>query len=369
MKILQWSASSTWDRGGRTNFVKDLADQITQLGHEIVWALTLEPSSGSSPQPEGNTLFLPSQELGTQIRQEEFADYATRLQEFLCQYRPDIVHCHKIGPIDSLVLSAATKPLGIPLVYTEHEAPTTGNDEFFAKRDTIFQRFSAIICPSEQSRSLLEGLFPSAAGKLVSIPNGVVTPDSPGTVFPPRSVFFSGRLSPEKGGEWLLDAWRIVLESEPDAKLTIAGEGSEAPILIEKTQHLGIESSVNWVGWLDRDASRALMGSHQLVVVPSIWQEPFGLVAAEASAAGRPAIVSEVGALRSIVVDGVTGIHVPPLDSTALASAILRLLKNPVTGEDMGRAGRARVLSEYSIPTCAKKHLDLYATITRDGGR
>lgn len=366
MKILQWSASPASDRGGRAAFVKDLADQLTELGHEIIWAITLEASSGHSVRSQDNSLILPSHERVSALQQKDFALYSAELQKFLHSHRPDIIHCHKIGSIESLILSAAATALKIPILYTEHEAPTMGADEFFAKRNTILQRVSTVICPSEHSKSLMRKIFPSLAERFVSIPNGVPEPGSSVTNLVPQSVYFSGRHSPEKGARWLLESWRLVLDSEPDAQLTIAGEGIETQDLLALAEQLGVASSIRWPGWLERGANLALMNSHQVVVVPSLWEEPFGLVAAEASAAGRPVIVSAVGALSNVVADGVTGIHVTPRDNNALASAILRLLHNPQEGEDMGQAGRERAFKIFSIQACANLHINLYSTTIRE---
>jgi glycosyltransferase involved in cell wall biosynthesis len=79
-----------------------------------------------------------------------------------------------------------------------------------------------------------------------------------------------------------------------------------------------------------------------LAVVPSVWPEPFGLVALEAMISGRPVIASRIGGLSDTVVDGETGLLVPPGDATALAKALRRLLDDQDLREQMGLAGRQR---------------------------
>jgi glycosyltransferase involved in cell wall biosynthesis len=79
-----------------------------------------------------------------------------------------------------------------------------------------------------------------------------------------------------------------------------------------------------------------------IAVVPSVWPEPFGQVAAEAMSCGRPVIASAVGGLRDIVVDGETGLLVPPGDADALCDALRTLLADPARRARMGDAGRRR---------------------------
>jgi glycosyltransferase involved in cell wall biosynthesis len=82
-------------------------------------------------------------------------------------------------------------------------------------------------------------------------------------------------------------------------------------------------------------------------VVPSVWPEPFGLVAAEAMAAGKPVVASAVGGLAELVQDGITGIHVPPGDVAALRNALERIVADAPLRARLGAAGRERA-QEYS---------------------
>jgi glycosyltransferase involved in cell wall biosynthesis len=85
-----------------------------------------------------------------------------------------------------------------------------------------------------------------------------------------------------------------------------------------------------------------------IAVVPSVWPEPFGTVAIEAMAAGRPVVASAVGGLREVVVHGETGLHVPAADPPALAEALGELLADPARRLRMGEAGRRRAQENFS---------------------
>jgi glycosyltransferase involved in cell wall biosynthesis len=124
-----------------------------------------------------------------------------------------------------------------------------------------------------------------------------------------------------------------------------------------QADRLGLREVVRFAGWVD-DARR-LMHACDLITVPSRW-EGFGLVTLEAMACARPLIVSNTSALPEIVVDGKTGLLVPPEDSASLASAIARLLAHPDLAAQMGQAGYQRLIEEFSVDKMVCATLDLY---------
>jgi len=99
------------------------------------------------------------------------------------------------------------------------------------------------------------------------------------------------------------------------------------------------------------------------VVIPSLGAEAFGLVALEAMACAKPVVASRVGALREIIVDGETGILVPPNDVLALSSALDYLVENPRQAREMGEKGYDRVMGHYSADLVVPRMLRLYAEL------
>jgi len=97
------------------------------------------------------------------------------------------------------------------------------------------------------------------------------------------------------------------------------------------------------LGWLDHQKIKEFYRDMDICVVPSLWEEPFGMVAVEAMASGKPVIASRAGGLSDSVKDSVTGFHFPPGDSNALAEKLNILLDDSSLREKMGRAGRERV--------------------------
>jgi glycosyltransferase involved in cell wall biosynthesis len=166
-----------------------------------------------------------------------------------------------------------------------------------------------------------------------------------------------GRLIPIKGHEILLRALARARLQVPDIALDIAGTGPLEPKLRALARDLRIEDAVRFLGYVT-PVAKAIENA-AIVVVPSRG-EGFGMVALEAMERGRPVIATAVGGLPEIVVDGETGILVPSGDEEALAAAMVSLATDLGRGAQMGSAGRARALAEFSPERSADRIDELY---------
>ena len=160
-----------------------------------------------------------------------------------------------------------------------------------------------------------------------------------------RDVLFVGRLSKEKGVEQLLDAWKRTDRGE--AKLLLAGEGPERSALENKIAAEKI-GGVEFLGFVAKEDQAALWKRAAFSVVPSIWQEPLGLVVFEAWERGRGVVVSDTGGLADSVEDGVDGFKVPMCDADAWAAAMGELLREPGRSVQMARAGVAKLERDFT---------------------
>jgi len=166
----------------------------------------------------------------------------------------------------------------------------------------------------------------------------------PGASAPPPSgshVGFVGRIEPRKGVLELIEAAHGFLEGRPAATLTIIGEPGEpgdpyARRVREAAAAPSLGGRVALAGF--REDAAVAMAELDLVVVPSL-AEPYGTVSAEAAATGRAAVVSAVGGMTEVVIDGETGLHVPPGDPAALAEAVGALLDDPTRLSALGARG------------------------------
>jgi len=150
-------------------------------------------------------------------------------------------------------------------------------------------------------------------------------------------VVYVGRLDEVKGIRFLMDAWdhSAFGRARRAVRLVIAGSGPLEPVVREWADR---HEEVDVVGLISPEACRSLMSRARAVVVPSIWDEPFGLVVAEAMAAGAPPIAPRHGAFPELIQDGVDGVLFSSGDVGDLAAQLTRLVDQPGWFDDLGRA-------------------------------
>lgn len=153
-------------------------------------------------------------------------------------------------------------------------------------------------------------------------------------------------LHPVYGLDLLIEAFSQVHDRFPQTLLRIAGEGPERRVLEDLAKKLGVTDCIEWLGQLPNANVADFYRSVDVVVVPS-RQESFGVTAVEGSACARPVIASRVGGLTEVIVEGETGLLVPPENISELGKAMERLIKDPILRDTMGQLGRANVLRHY----------------------
>lgn len=188
-----------------------------------------------------------------------------------------------------------------------------------------------------------------------------------------------GRLVPRKGVDLVIRAMRALADrGVNDVELVIAGgagdakgleEDPEARRLLALASELSVADRVILRGQVPRERMPELLRSADAVVCAP-WYEPFGIVPLEAMACGIPVVAAAVGGLIDTVVDGQTGMHVPPRNPEALSVAIQQVIENPDEARELGRAGHARVHARYSWDRIAADTEKAYQlTINQANGR
>ncbi|MEN6404579.1 MAG: glycosyltransferase, partial [Armatimonadia bacterium] len=137
-----------------------------------------------------------------------------------------------------------------------------------------------------------------------------------------------------------------ILSVCPDTQFVFAGDGSMRDGLLRQAREAGVAERVRLVGHLTGDVLAAFYHACDVIAIPSLY-EPFGMVALEAMAAGRPVIASATGGLKETVLAGATGVAIPPRDPRALASAVVQLLMNPQAAASLGRQAQERIATEF----------------------
>ena len=190
--------------------------------------------------------------------------------------------------------------------------------------------------------------------------NGVPLVPAPRVLSAAPTAVFAGRLVPEKGVDILLHAFALVRRKIPSAKLWIAGDGNERPRLERLIDELSLRDSVSMLGFLARDEMERKFSQTWVQVVPGRWEEPFGMVIAEAMMRGSAVVASSLGGALDLVEHQITGLLVPPGDVAALSDALTSILSEPGAARTMGQAGRARALRDLTEEASVDRFVALY---------
>jgi glycosyltransferase involved in cell wall biosynthesis len=166
-----------------------------------------------------------------------------------------------------------------------------------------------------------------------------------------------GRLEPQKGHSVLLQALPKVLRDFPHARLVCVGEGRLRQDLEQQTRILQLQDAVRFVGYQSNIADWLLQSD--ISILPSLY-EGLPLVAIESLAAGRPVVATSVDGTPEVIIDGKTGVTVPPGDTERLAEAISILLRDPELRRNLGLRGRALVLECFGEERQVQETQQLY---------
>lgn len=177
---------------------------------------------------------------------------------------------------------------------------------------------------------------------------------------PSPTAIVAGRLVPEKGVDVLLRALARVVHRHPRARLVVAGDGPERGSLHRLAEASGLGHHVEFTGRLDRDALFDRLRSSWVACVPSVWEEPFGMIAAEAQMHGVAVLASRTGGLTEIVGDGETGFLVPPGDVDATADRLESVFSDPERALSLGRRGHLRARDVFGLDASAARFEGLY---------
>lgn len=254
----------------------------------------------------------------------------------------DIIHSHDwLTTFSAFTLKHSLKK---PLISTIHATEYGRNQGIYTDEQrfihniewwTTYESWRVIVC-SNHMKDELKNLFALPDDKLVILPNGI-NPNNLKTTLNlseirknyanenERIILFIGRLYSQKGAEYLLRSIPMVLDKVTNIKVIFVGTGPQLGDLIQEANHLGLNNKVIFTGFIDDNLRNALLHVADLLVFPSIY-EPFGIVALEAMALGKPVIASRVGGFSEIIEDGKDGLLFEPKNIFDLANKIVYVL-------------------------------------------
>jgi glycosyltransferase involved in cell wall biosynthesis/phosphoheptose isomerase len=294
---------------------------------------------------------------------------------------PDVVHAHFWMSGHAALLAAREVP--VPVIQTFHalgvvkrryqgDKDTSPDERLGIERDLVRRTDEIVATCTDETFELLR--LGASRHRLTVVPCGVdlalFGADGPRETMRDgrHRLLCVGRLVERKGIGNVIEA----LAELPDAELVVAGGPPAAELdadpdvqrLRAVAERSGVADRVDLRGRVERADLPALLRSADAVVCAP-WYEPFGIVPLEAMACGVPVVASAVGGMIDTVVDGVTGIHVPPRDPERLAAALRSLLAQPERRAAIGRAGVRRARRLYDWGRVATATLDVYARHVR----
>lgn len=302
---------------------------------------------------------------------------ARALWSLYCAFRrtrPDIVHTHtsKAGFIGRLAAWLARVPV---IVHTMHEPPHNAAGGRFTRALYIWlERLAAhlathvITVSYANEREIMRQRLVSRA-KLSVVREGLDLRGYPRAADPRAAVRALGiddgapvvgavgRLEEAKGHTWLIQAARRVLAEIPQARFVIVGGGHLRDRLQSEIDALGLHDRVLLTGY--REDMLALMQGFDVFALPSLW-EGLGIVLLEAMAYARPVVASGVGGVNDVVIDGETGLLVPPRAVDAMADALLTLIRDGDLRQRLGEAGASRLAAEFRDEACNAGLMSIY---------
>jgi D-inositol-3-phosphate glycosyltransferase len=372
------------DAGGQNVHVRELGRGLAAAGHRVrVYTRRDSPELPDVVEEDGVEVHHVTAGPASRVPKDRLVGHVPELAAGLERSwradRPDLVHGHFW--MSGLAALAAVRELDVPVVQTFHAlghvkrrhqgADDTSPAGRVPAEQVIARQVDRVVATCEDE--LFELLRMGARRHSVSIvPCGVdvdaVTPHGPSLnrTDRPRLVTI-GRLVPRKGVGDVLTA----LARVPAAELVVGGgppdgqDPNSDPELRELHRmavEAGVADRVRFLGAVPRADVPALLRSADAVVCAP-WYEPFGMVPLEAMACGRAVVATAVGGMRDTVVDGVTGVHVPPRQPRALAAALRDLVAEPARMAAYGIAGRDRVLARYSWPRIASATEAVYLDV------
>jgi glycosyltransferase involved in cell wall biosynthesis len=315
----------------------------------------------------------------------------------LREHKPDLVHVHNTFPLISDAIVYACRDAGVPVVATIHNYrlgcpggmyfrdgalchDCAGGAILPGVRHGCYRDSRAASVPVALSiavhrpawRSLISAyIFVSAAQR--DLLGGIGLPADrlfvrhnmiPWRPASPHSrepfVLYAGRLAEVKGLRLLMAAWDRYHSRRRAGglRLVIAGTGPLGP---EVSRWAAVTPSVELTGLVSGDRSADLMAQARAVLVPSVWEEPFGLVVPEAMAAGTPPVATRRGSFSELITSGTDGVLVPPDDPDALAAVIADIGAQPGMYEALGRQARETYEQRFNPEHSLKHLLEIYA--------
>jgi glycosyltransferase involved in cell wall biosynthesis len=276
------------------------------------------------------------------------------IENCLRELTPDVVHINSHLFLSNYQVARAARSLRIPFIVTVHGFAVRRGLIIDALQQvylqtvarSLFNMASRVICLTEtEAESVAEVM--GGYDKISVIPNGVdVDFFRPSDEKNPNLVVWVGRMVPEKGLIYLLEAMREVVREHADVKLVLGGDGPLRYYLQNFVIRLGLQNNISFLGAITHDKVADILSRSSIFVFPSL-KEGMPRALLETMACGTAVVGSNVSGIKDIVRNESNGILVPPKAPEALSKAILTLLEEEELRRFLGKNARELVVDKY----------------------
>jgi glycosyltransferase involved in cell wall biosynthesis len=371
MRIMFWNEAFLPHIGGQEIFTMRLAQGLIERGHEIaVVTGTHTEGLAESEVLEGVRVHrfrfleaITGAGRPGEAAIEHMMDLLPRLANVKRSFRPDVVHVNFAG----------TTPFFHLRTSKAHDAPTLVT--FQAALDDRFKLSKGLLAQVIQRAAQIVAVSSAAAENIAAFTGyprdkiNIITPGIPAGEFTARQemsgsetpiVVFLGRLVAEKGVDVAIEA---VARLNGAARLHIIGDGPQRKDLEDLVRARSVSHLVSFKGQVDDEMRKHLLAKSTIMVVPSLHEELFGMVAVEGALSGLPIIASAVGGLSEVVGD--RGLLFPPGDVLSLAKSLDLLITDRSLALRLGERGRSHALANYSVERMVAAYERLYMECER----
>ena len=400
MKILE---INTFNKvvGGVESYVFHMARALENRGHQVVPLYLMPPEDHPGLMPSHRGYYMEdltphhTGQILEFLQTGRMADVRRRFADIVEREQPDLIHCNNIySPIivreyfprlpvvrtvhDYRFLcpillkltrrrrEVCREPMGLCCFRERCVSPL----DHHAVRHMLYLRWEREVSKDfdrlvTKSRHMKDQLVQSGvpAHKVTVVPLSVELPDLAAREPDARpTVLYVGRIAEEKGVDLLVKA---VSRLGTDCELVLAGDGPEVGNVRSLVDELGLGHRVTFAGWTGGEALRRLYDEADLVAVPSIWPEPFGLVGLEAMSHARPVVAFDVGGVPEWLDHEHSGLIAPVGDEAALRHALDRLLTDPDLARQLGQNGRREVEGRFVMDVASSKLIHLFENLLR----
>ena len=283
---------------------------------------------------------------------------AVEVGRFARDLAPDVVHTHDAST--ALWTYLRTQRHRRPLVSTIHNVMSAHLGEELAPVAAMVNESAWVTGVSQAVVDDTAQLFPAVVDRLSLVRNAVkAPPGEPQPIVERAPLLCVGRLVPQKGFDMAIEAFALIAERFPWARLQIAGTGPDRDDLLALGEQLGVGDRLDLLGRVEPDEVPRLLARSTALVMPSRY-EGLPLVALEAAWSARPVVAMAGPGLGEAVVDGTTGLLVPPGDVPGLARSMAVLLASRERATTMGRAARSRMEEHWSIGATVDAYEAIY---------